>query len=67
MIPMFLVYNPNDNPYIIPFSCPIMLESVGYMKNGDAILSHGKIHHAIKNGKPSISIRVIYTMANCLS
>ena len=25
---------------------------------------HGKIHHAIKNGKPSISIRVIYTMAN---
>ena len=25
----------------------------------------GKIHHAIKFGKPSISIRVIYTMANC--
>ena len=24
---------------------------------------HGKIHHAIKNGKPSISIRAIYTMA----
>ena len=22
-------------------------------------------HHAIKNGKPSISIRAIYTMANC--
>ena len=27
---------------------------------------HGKIHHAIKNGKPSISIRAIEkTMANC--
>ena len=25
--------------------------------------SHGKIHHAIKFGKPSISIRAIYTMA----
>ena len=24
---------------------------------------HGKIHHAIKNGKPSILIRAIYTMA----
>jgi hypothetical protein len=24
---------------------------------------HGKIHHAIKNGKPSISIRAIDTMA----
>jgi len=22
-------------------------------------------HHAIKNGKPSISIGAIYTMANC--
>ena len=26
-------------------------------------LRTGKIHHAIKNGKPSISIRAIYTMA----
>ena len=26
---------------------------------------HGKIHHAIQFGKPSISIRAIYTMANC--
>ena len=25
----------------------------------------GKIHHAIDIGKPSISIRAIYTMANC--
>ena len=24
---------------------------------------HGKIHHAIKNGEASISIRAIYTMA----
>ena len=28
---------------------------------------HGKIHHAIKFGKPSISIRVIYTMAMSVS
>ena len=28
-------------------------------------VGHGKIHHEIKNGKPSISIRAIYTIANC--
>ena len=33
--------------------------------SGYLTVRHGKIHHAIKFGKPSISIRAIYTMANC--
>ena len=33
--------------------------------SGKRLRNYGKIHHAMKMGKPSISIRAIYTIAFC--